>query len=284
MNRKSIKILIRISIITTCFIIILNIVWASFSSYLWEDNSKPAIEENKYVFKSADWNNLWVVALAISTNIWIWFKQRTETPVNSYKDMKEISNFIWNPEAILSEIVETNMITIKDYLNFVKIDVKKLIDSSNNKKDSLENIISGLETRYKSATKNSSILSNYWVNLSQNMANITNDIETLKTKMDTDAKAFDSISSIENIKKYGELKKDFNDNKVKIVYINHFLKQYTFLNSYTKVLLDTLINNKEAIINSWYVVTPDSWNNFIKKFDLIYTEEEWKNEIKKEEE
>jgi hypothetical protein len=36
--------------------------------------------------------------------------------------------------------------------------------------------------------------------------------------------------------------------------------------------LDTLINNKDALIKDAYVVIPDSWTQLLKKFDLIYDE------------
>jgi hypothetical protein len=41
-------------------------------------------------------------------------------------------------------------------------------------------------------------------------------------------------------------------------------------------LLDTLINNKEALIKDAFVVIPDSWADLLRSFDLIYSEEEFK--------
>ncbi len=282
MNRKSINILVKISIITTCFIIIINLISGDFNNYI-KSNNKLISEENKYVFKSADSNNLWNIALAITTNIWIWYKKRQNTPINSYKDIKLIWSLIWDSKFILNELIKINMLAIKDYLNFVKIDIKSLLNTSKNRKDALENIIWWLELRYKNAIHNISILNNYRISLIKEMTNITNNIEILKTKMNFDVKKYNSQESIKNINKYVELKENYNSKKVKVVYINHFLKQYTFLNNYTKILLDTLINNKEAIINKWHIVIPDSWDDLIKKFDLIYSETKWKNELKKEE-
>jgi hypothetical protein len=62
------------------------------------------------------------------------------------------------------------------------------------------------------------------------------------------------------------------------VYINHFLWEYSYLNQYNKLLIDTLINNKEWIIKDSYVVIPDSGWALLKKFNLIYTEEEFKKQ------
>ncbi|MBT3726873.1 hypothetical protein HOG21_04145 [bacterium] len=63
---------------------------------------------------------------------------------------------------------------------------------------------------------------------------------------------------MDNIEKYLELKKEYYYSKTYIIYINHFLERYNFLNNYNKRLLDTLINNKDALIKNTYIVLPDS--------------------------
>jgi hypothetical protein len=68
--------------------------------------------------------------------------------------------------------------------------------------------------------------------------------------------------------------------KTNIIFINEFLKRYSYLNNYNKLLLDTLINNKDIISKNSYLVIPDSWNRLLRKFNLIYSESEYKNKIK----
>jgi hypothetical protein len=89
--------------------------------------------------------------------------------------------------------------------------------------------------------------------------NISNTkIETLKIKIDSDFKNSDSISSLKNIENYLELKKEYDYSKMYIIYINHFLEQYNFLNNYAKNLAGLLINNKEAIIKDAYIVISET--------------------------
>jgi len=95
--------------------------------------------------------------------------------------------------------------------------------------------------------------------------------------MNADFAAFDEDSSAKNAENYLELKKEYQANYIDIIFINQFLKQYVFLNEYNKKLLDTLINNKEALINQSFVVIPDSGDEFLKYFHLIYDEEEYKS-------
>jgi hypothetical protein len=61
------------------------------------------------------------------------------------------------------------------------------------------------------------------------------------------------------------------------IFIGKFVQSYTALNAYNKVFLDTIINNKEALIKDVTIVLPDSGNALLKKLDLVKTEAEWKN-------
>ncbi|MDP2395459.1 MAG: hypothetical protein Q8S84_02610 [bacterium] len=83
-------------------------------------------------------------------------------------------------------------------------------------------------------------------------------IETLKQKIDLDFKNNNSKESLANIDTYLEYKKEYYYARTYIVYINHFLNEYNFLSQYNKQLLDTLINNKDAIIKNSYIVIPDT--------------------------
>jgi len=83
-------------------------------------------------------------------------------------------------------------------------------------------------------------------------------VATLKTKIGSDFSKFDSASTIENINNYIVLKNDYIYARTYVIFINKFLSQYTFLNEYNKVLLDTLINNKDILTKNSFVVIPDS--------------------------
>jgi hypothetical protein len=61
------------------------------------------------------------------------------------------------------------------------------------------------------------------------------------------------------------------------VFVNQFIKQHEFLNNYNRTVLDTLINNKKALINESFVVLPDSGTQFLKPLDLILDEAEFKS-------
>jgi hypothetical protein len=63
---------------------------------------------------------------------------------------------------------------------------------------------------------------------------------------------------LENIDDYLKLVQESNYSRTYIVFINKFLNSYAVLNNYNKLVLDTLINNKEILVKNTQVVLPDS--------------------------
>ena len=61
-----------------------------------------------------------------------------------------------------------------------------------------------------------------------------------------------------------------------LVFLGKFISTYQIMNAYNKTLLDTLINNREALMKNVTVVLPDSGTNLMKQLNLIKTEAEWK--------
>ena len=98
----------------------------------------------------------------------------------------------------------------------------------------------------------------------------------MKSKIDRDFSWFDTKNTVLNIDSYLKLKKEVNYTRIYIVFINQFINQFTYLNSYNKILLDTLINNKEAIIKDAYIVIPDSGTQLLQNLNLIYSEAKFK--------
>jgi len=61
-----------------------------------------------------------------------------------------------------------------------------------------------------------------------------------------------------------------------LVFLSKFIATYNTMNTYNKTLLDTLINNREALIKNVTIVLPDSGTNLMKQLNLVKTEAEWK--------
>jgi len=94
--------------------------------------------------------------------------------------------------------------------------------------------------------------------LGSSMKTNNNSLNNLKSKISRDFSRFNTENTLKNIDSYLKLKKEYNYSRVYIIFIDQIITQYSYLNSYNKILLDTLINNKEAIIKDAHIVIPSS--------------------------
>jgi hypothetical protein len=150
------------------------------------------------------------------------------------------------------------MIIVEEYKNILKTDIKSILDQSKNRAEILDALIEQFEFRYEKSVKQIISLNEQKAIFEREMNEANSQIEILKVKINTDYKKRDSVASKENITNYLEQKNKYNYARTYIIYINHFLSDYVSLNDYNKKLLDTLINNKDAIVKEAYVVIPSS--------------------------
>lgn len=235
-----------------------------------------AAQENSDVYKNTLINSLWKTWVAITTNVWIKYKQRTEIPATIYSDVFSVNKLLQDNSAWSSELIASNMQITEEYQNVLKTDIKWLLANSKNKAEILDAIIEQLEFRYEKSVKQITALNEQKNIFNNEMIKAEANIETLKVKINTDFKNKDSIASKENIDNYLKEKNTYYHARTYIIYINKFLLDYTYLNDYNKKLLDTLINNKDALVKEAYVVIPDTWTALLKDFDLLYDEATFK--------
>lgn len=278
MSKQFKKFLIKILLLSTFMVLAFNI----WDSIINADTVTNIIKnDNNSNFKKINNSSLWKTWVAISTNIWIRFKQRQITPATIYKEVFSITEIIWNQTIANNELVWINMQYISEYKNILKTDVKQLVNNSLDKSKILNAFIEQLEYRYITWLENMKKLVEQKTIFETSMNEANTKIETLKQKIDLDFKNNNSKESLANIDTYLEYKKEYYYARTYIVYINHFLNEYNFLSQYNKQLLDTLINNKDAIIKNSYIVIPDTWSEMLKKFDWMYEEADFKSQQQK---
>jgi len=94
--------------------------------------------------------------VALSTNIGIRYKQRQNQ--NLYKDVPIIAKTISDKKYANNTTLSNNILIIKEYYNVLRTDIKKMISSSYNKKETLEAYIEQLKYRYNNANAQMRIL------------------------------------------------------------------------------------------------------------------------------
>lgn len=241
---------------------------------------------NAEVFSSAYASSFGTIWVALSTRIGTNFTDTSSQSTTWWSYYKEIS-FIWDtPEertAIRANMIEQNMIIIREYLNLSRTDIKNLLSGSNNRRSTLEGFISQLELRFINSAKSIENLEKQKALILARIVQIEAAIEVTKASMEKNFSESIPDSTLKDVETYFMLRERYTESFTDIVFINQFIKQHTFLNNYNKWILDTLINNKEAIINESYVVIPDSGDQYLRPLELLFEEADFKANIQERE-
>ena len=274
--KQSIKNLIKISTLILIFILGFFVINTFATIEVNQDiKTTPSNNANYKNIVIKPLANVWV---AITTNIWLGLnKSNTINETNINNNIFPVIDFYENKNTIKNKILETNMIFTKEYFNIIKMDFNSLIKKSSNKSKTLDNIIKQLEIRYTNANVNLNTLNKQKEILISEYQNILIEIESIKIKLENDFEQSNIELLTNDTNSYYELKNKENILNTNIIFIQELIKRYTYLNNYNKLLLDTLINNKDIISKDSYLIIPDSGNQLLKDFDLIFTEEEYKN-------
>lgn len=169
---------------------------------------------------------------------------------------------------------------LNEYLNILKTNVNQLLDQASDRESMLESYLDQLKSRYTSTETQLTVLKQQARELQSVVAESDTKIEKLKWDLTTAYKTLDYDKTQETLDSYLEEKDKNTYAKTYLVFLGKFIDSYTLLNEYNKVMLDTLINNREALIKNVTIVLPDSWTNLMKKFELVKTEAEFKSSIK----
>ncbi|EKE26630.1 MAG: hypothetical protein ACD_4C00221G0001 [uncultured bacterium (gcode 4)] len=161
-------------------------------------------------------------------------------------------------------------------MNILKTDVNKLLAWATDREMMLTSFLDQLQLRYKNSNEELNVLKQQWTQL-QGVINSSNSlIWTYKNDLTAAYKTMNYNKTKETLDNY-LLEKDKNTYaSTYLIFIWKFIDSYTILNNYNKALLDTLINNKQALVKNATVVLPDSWNALLKNLNLVKTEAEWK--------
>ncbi len=262
----------------TSLIVCLSQFYFIVANGQWE--SVIAQNTNSQSFQSAWSSNYGSIGVALSTRIGIRLQQKSNFNSSSsqsfYREISWVGTSPSENRAIRSDMIKQNMLIIEEYLNLSRTNIKDLLKWSQNRKSTLESFISQLEMRYKSAALSITSLEKQKVLLLEHINTLETQIEQAKTNMERHFSQGEADATLEDVDDYFALRAEYTEAFTDIVFINQFLKQHIFLNNYNTWILDTLINNKEAIANQSYVVIPDSWSEYLRPLELLFDEAEIK--------
>ena len=269
MHKQTIKTLGRITTLTLIILVLFRVTTAFF------ETEKP-VEQNKYNFKSAASSELWNVWVAVSTNIWIRFEQNRNTTTSGNSNIK-LGILSGDTLADREEILSVNILALKDYNNLMRTDVRELLSSSSNKSKALDSFVSQLELRYKNGVQNGRALELQVAKLEADMAAALEKVAQHKAEMAAGLKAHDTDAIMIAMDNYLIETNNYNIAQSNLMFARYFVQKYLEFSVKNKVLLDTLINNKDALSNGSFIVIPDSGTDLLKSLNLIFDESDIKD-------
>lgn len=285
--QKNLKTLLKI-IILAIIIISLYRIWNFFinannnskieNTNISKENNSNSLNYKK--FSSSEISKTWV---AITTNLWIKYKQKEKLPETIYQELFSIEEVKKNKSALDNAIIAKHMLAIKEYVSLLKTDFKWAITNTNDRKKTLEWIISQLKIRLTNGINAILTLEKQKNIFNREFESLNNQIDSTKAKISSDYKKVDPEAVNEGIERLFKLRAEQNFVRTYIIFLNNFSRNYASLNEYNKTLLNALTINKDAIEKWSYIVIPSSWSNILKEYGLIYTESEF-NSMKQNEE
>lgn len=249
-----------------------------FVSQNTDQNSQDISKSNSQNFTSAYIWNYATTGVALSTKVWLSPSSADSIGWNSaYQSISFIGVSPEEKRIIRKDLISQNMIYIREYLNLSQSNIIDILSSSSDRGTTLEGYISQMRFRYNNATTSIISLELQKSELVDYLNTLSRDIDTLKATMENNFSGNNVDITLSNVDSYFLLRDDYTQAFTDIVFINQFLSQYKFLNSYNSKILDTIINNKQQIINQTYIVIPDTWDEYLRPFNLIF--DEWAEEL-----
>ena len=191
-------------------------------------------------------------------------------------DTISISEVLANPKDGERRLIASNMLSMQSYLNVLKVDIVSLLNETDNRAQTLDEHIDILKSYYIRTSERTTLLAEQSRDLIVILTAASQATEAAKRAMEEKYKAFEYEGVDTVISDYVTAKNEENRARVYLAYIERFQRWYGILQGQNKKILDTIINNREALIQKTIVVIPDSGWDLLKKMNLIITESDYK--------
>lgn len=237
---------------------------------------KTSAGANDLTFQQADINYLGSIATAMSLQLWQKESLAKNPVVNTASSTISISEVIDNPQAGQQKLIGNNMLAISSYINILSTDIPTMLDNAADRGKSLNEHISLLKNYYNKTLERLIVVDEQIIDLT-NIIKISNsDTESAKSTMQWSFVWYDYTGVDGAIDTYVWSKNKDTRARVYLVYLEKFRLNYTALQVKNLKLINTLVDNKDAIIKRTTVVIPNSGSELIKSLKLIQTEAEAK--------
>lgn len=237
-----------------------------------QDSEKQATESNDRQFTKKGVPYFADVWVAIGLNAWYKSKKDNDVVVNLAGQVIPIQQALEEKDLKHRKIIASNINEIAAYRDILKIDIKEKLDSSPDRQATLKAHMELLNKHYNLAQDNLKGLDISRKEITTALGEITTRVNSARTQVDNSFAKLDPSDVDEYVGEYISAKEDERYTQTYLVLTDRLRERYAKLQSYNSLLIQTIANNREALIAWVSVVMPAQGNDFMDDLWLIKTE------------
>lgn len=237
-----------------------------------QDTDKQAKESNDRQFTKKGVPYFADVWVAIGLNAGYKGKKDSDVSVNLAGQIIPIQQALEEKSLKNRKIIASNINEIVTYRDILKIDIKEKLDSAPDRQAALKAQIELLNKHYTLAQDNIKGLDLSRKEITATLSEITIRVNNARSKVDSSFAKLDPSDVDEYVAEYISAKEDERYAQTYLVLTDRLRERYAKLQSYNSLLIQTLANNREALIAGVSVVMPAQGNDFMDDLGLIKTE------------
>ena len=258
-------------ILTLFFTLVLHLSWWYIGPMFGVKTNAWA---NDLAFQQVDINYLGSIATAMGLQVGQKEKQIQIGGVNLASNTISIAEVLSSPHAWQQKLIGNNMFAVSSYVNILSTDIPKLLDNAVDRSIALGDHISLLKSYYNKTLERLTVINEQIADLNAILATTSTTINESKAHMQSSYNDYDYSWVDDTIDDYITAKNSDTRARVYLIYLDKYKKSYITLQSRNLKLINTLEDNKEALIKRSTVVIPQSGTELIKALKLIQTEAE----------
>ena len=271
-NTKHLSISVQ-GIILLCTVLFVSIfLTACGNQATTQDAQKQAKESNDRQFTKKGVPYFADVWVAIGLNAGYKGKKDSDVSVNLAGQVIPIQQALEEKSLKNRKIIASNINEIATYRDILKIDIKEKLDSAPDRQAALKAQLELLNKHYSLAQDNLKGLDLSRKEITATLSEITTRVNNARSKVDNSFAKLDPSDVDEYVGEYISAKEDERYAQTYLVLTDRLRERYAKLQSYNSLLIQTLANNREALIAGVSVVMPAQWSDFMDDLGLIKTE------------
>ena len=223
-------------------------------------------------FQSAYSSQFWVIGVALSTRIGMTFSELWDGSLERrrfYTGISSMPTTANERRQVRQRLLEENMIFIREYFNLSQTDIIDALRNSSERARTLDNFVNQIEIRRSWSERSIGNLETQRSLYINELNSVTQAINTERDALEREFNRWNAREALRSSDRFISLRTLETELQSDIVFMNQFIRQYSFLNDFNAWIINTLKANRQQIIDRTFIVLPNTWNEFLRPLELL---------------